>query len=127
MGNQGVIQVTQHRPPLCTKVGELVISDRVNIEDVRTTRTIWQGHGKALLCAVLASSHEHRRRHGQIPFGPALKNHTPIRERLRQSDIVAGAASRSRCGMARPETPPSAVASGPLAAGSGSMLLAPCS
>jgi hypothetical protein len=31
----------------CTKVGKLVISDRVNIQDVRITWTIWQGSMKS--------------------------------------------------------------------------------
>ena len=30
----------------CKKVGKLVISDRVNIQDVSVTWTIWQGRGK---------------------------------------------------------------------------------
>jgi hypothetical protein len=31
----------------CTKVGKLVISDQVNIQDVRIIRTIWQGSMKS--------------------------------------------------------------------------------
>ena len=35
----------------CTKVGKLIMGNRLSIENVRTTRTIWQGHLQDVPCA----------------------------------------------------------------------------